>query len=224
MLPVVLSAFTQQVDWPFFGTIRLTTVLMAAITFGYWAWTTRRPVWAGIGTLAWACLYEVFFYATGLVTAGWDLSNSFWGLVAFTGWVWLAYIQGFRLHRWWFGAFVLLWLVWAATGWHYNNIERWDTFDPLAEAFNIATKTLLPIAFLAGTRSIRVTKLDDRRYAHNGQPLHVSEGGRPVGGSTGPEADPMLASGDGSAGRVGVEVASGVNFDALRAIPADAKR
>ncbi|MHB8633090.1 MAG: hypothetical protein ACYDBQ_03855 [Thermoplasmatota archaeon] len=145
-------AFTQELSWWAFGHIRATTVAAGLLLLAAWWWRTGRPPWAVTGVVAWGCLYEILWDWTGLVAAHFHFSDVFWLSVAFSGWVWFAWNQGFRLHAGWGAACAAAWILWIATGFHYNTLTVGQPFDPVAEFLNVATKSLLAAAFYAGTR------------------------------------------------------------------------
>ncbi|MHB8634282.1 MAG: hypothetical protein ACYDBQ_10035, partial [Thermoplasmatota archaeon] len=159
--------FTQQLVWGPLGHLRVTTVRTAAVTFAMWSWTSRRPLWAAVGTMAWSAVFEVFYYTASAAlawahgsgarslaaVAGSPLESAVWPSLAVAGWILLGYMQGFRPSRGWLLAAGVAAALWWVTGFHRNVWLSPATFDPLGEILNVATKTLVAAAYLAGTTS-----------------------------------------------------------------------
>lgn len=135
--------------------VRLTTVITGGFLALAIGWRTRSPVRAFAGAMAWLCLYEVFFLVTTTVLLGWPWLSTFWETFAILGYVLWAWALGVRPNPLLLSAFLVSWAAWTVAGLHANWPTDERHFRLGDEIANVATKGILAIAYLAGTRAPR---------------------------------------------------------------------
>jgi hypothetical protein len=133
--------------------VRVTTTITGALLFALVLWRTENPLRAAAATMAWLTLYEVCFLVTSTALLGSPWRDTFWQTFAILAWPLLAFALGLRPHPALLGAFGVGWLAWAATGLHAN----WPSgaFRLGDEIANVATKTILAGAYMAGVWRFR---------------------------------------------------------------------
>ena len=147
----------QWVNLGFIGSMRTTTFLTAIVLFAFLVWRTRKPWTALVSVIAWASLYEILWYLTGVVVHQFSWTHAFWLTGALVAWPVLAHVQGVRPNRWLFVAFAVAWSLWMLSGFHFNDLNAQRPFDFIAEFLNVLTKTLLAIAY-ASQKSVEPTR------------------------------------------------------------------
>jgi len=136
----------QWVELGPIGYWRLSTILSALGLFLYVTFRTRRP-WIGVlSTMAWASLYEIAWVLTNSMMHGTMWGGTIWTATAVVAWPVLAYIQRIKPNRLALVAFLSCWIVWVATGFHYNYPGQ-QNFVSGNEFLNVLTKVILAVAY-----------------------------------------------------------------------------
>lgn len=111
----------------------------------------KSMYYALIAVLAPASFYEIIWTVIAILFKGWIFEGEYlWLGLALLGWVILGVLVA-REHRLTLPAktlyvlFVVLWVGWIATGFHFNIPG--SPVDWVGEAFNIATKAVLSAAY-----------------------------------------------------------------------------
>ena len=147
MLPGLLIVnIIQGLMWSPAG-IRTSTVILAAVLFASGLLVRRSLVQAVLAPTAWLLGWESAWRVTNqLVLGGVGLpAGPIWWIGAPA--VALAYAAGVRVEWRWLALTAGIWVVWLATGWHYNLITS-PHIDWVAEALNEAAKTAWGLAYL----------------------------------------------------------------------------
>jgi hypothetical protein len=135
----------QTLMWSPVG-IRTSTLLLAVILFAVGLLVRRSLVQAVLAPLAWLLGWE----------SAWGVTTHFFvpgaGPLGLVWWIGapaiaLAYVTGVRVEWRWLALTAVLWVVWLATGWHYNVITN-PHVDWLGEALNESAKTAWGLAYL----------------------------------------------------------------------------
>jgi hypothetical protein len=143
--------------WPSpfqFITVRISTcalMTLIAVVIGGWR---RRPLLALTTIGAWIFLFEIPYHWTNVVIWRWDWRSALLWTIGFGGWVVAGWYAGLRPSLGFVGVFCALWIVWVATGFHYNNVGD-KHMDWAAEALNEGTKTSLGLAYLFAALKVR---------------------------------------------------------------------
>lgn len=147
----------MQPPWiwlPLIGPIRISTVVAGLVMVVAILWRRHAPLTALIALMAWASAYEILYSATGTAIHGWPVANFIWMAAAVGGWVILAQVWGVVPNRWLVLAFVVVWVLWALTGFNSNAPSMAGTpgfpkaFSISNEILNELTKTLLALAYV----------------------------------------------------------------------------
>jgi hypothetical protein len=126
--------------------IRTTTLTLAFILFACGLMVRRSLLHAVLAPTAWLLGWETTWGVTTYLVArpAGHLGPIWWiGLPAAA----LAYTAGVQVDWRWLALTAGIWVVWLATGWHYNVITS-PKVDWLAEAFNEAAKIGWGLAYL----------------------------------------------------------------------------
>jgi len=138
-----------------FSAARWSTLLVAAAVWLVIAVQTRRLDRATVAVVAWLALYEIGWQAVDLAmhpaTSATSPSHFFWLASALIAWPLLAYAVGIRPSLFWLTVAAALFIPWIMTGFSYNYAGQPKPFEALPEFWNVASKTSLAIAYLAGS-------------------------------------------------------------------------
>ena len=146
-MPPGMSAvqLIQVLMWSPVG-IRTSTLLLAFILFAAGLLVRRSVLQAVLAPTAWLLGWES---AWGVTTHFFVKGAGPLGLVWWIGVpaVALAFAAGVRVEWRWLALTAGVWVVWLATGWHYNVVTN-PHVDWLAEALNETAKTAWGLAYL----------------------------------------------------------------------------
>lgn len=137
--------------------LRLSTILGGLLVVAIVFYRTRRPATGVVAALGWLCAYEVLFMLTGYLThQPWSPSAAdlFWQTSAIMGWVLLAHALGIRPNWQLVALFAVLWVGWIAVGFRSNWLG--SPFVLGDEVWNVATKTVLALAYALGGVELRL--------------------------------------------------------------------
>src|SRR5690348_5587145 len=159
-------------------TVRISTsvlIIVIAVVIGWWR---RRPVLALTTIGAWIFLFEIPYHWTNVLLWRWDWKDAFLWTIGFGGWVVAGWYAGLRPNLGFVAVFCVLWIVWIATGFHYNNVSD-KKIDWLAEALNEGTKTCLGLAYLFGALRVQTGPTFNWRWPSRVRQSSRSDEGRP---------------------------------------------
>jgi len=135
--------------------VRLSTVLGGLLILALIGGVQRRPVRAAVATVAWLSLYEIVWEMTNVAWQHDSFSYGFWIAAALTGWVVAAWALKVRPDVRVLVAFAVLWLFWQLLGFGYNWPGQTHPVNVRDEVLNVATKTLLAIAYITPEFALR---------------------------------------------------------------------
>jgi hypothetical protein len=135
--------------------VRWSTLLMAAVILAVVGVRRRRPAVAVVSVVAWLAVYETGWQLMDLVVhhaAAWPaaVQRLGWASAALAGWPLLAHALGVRPDPRWAALCALVFAVWLWSGFWYNWPGQPYPLMIGPELANVASKTALGIAYLAG--------------------------------------------------------------------------
>jgi hypothetical protein len=140
-----MSSLTDLLFVPGVG-IRTSTVLMGVLLVVFGA-IRRQPLQGQLAALAWVFGFEIAFEITAYATSGGHLPGAPGWLVFGAVANLMAWEAKVKIEWRWFIVTAVLWVIWLATGFHYN-MRGVGTFDWGAELINELTKTAWGLAYL----------------------------------------------------------------------------
>lgn len=136
--------------------IRLSTLVLAAAIVGIVTIVRRSLVLGLLVMAAWVTVFELAYSLTGFLLRH-DLwmqiypnlktEDFTWVMIGLAGWAWLAHVKGARPDSVLATVAIVIFVVWMIIG-HGGNMLG-QPIDWREEALNVASKSLLGIAYLA---------------------------------------------------------------------------
>lgn len=140
-----MSIAHDLVFFPGIG-IRTSTVAFGVLLVAFGAFR-RQPLQGQLAALAWVFGFEIAWEITGYWASGGRLAGAPGWLVVGAAALIMAWEANVQVEWRWFAVTAVLWLIWVATGFHYNMAgDRQINWG--SELINEATKTAWALAYL----------------------------------------------------------------------------